>query len=89
MKNQQWVTEQLHDGIVCLCFEKADGTLRAMKATLDPRLIPSMPVSESTRRRNSNVCSVWDLDQAAWRSFRWDRLLEANGFTVEVDSVQG
>jgi predicted DNA-binding transcriptional regulator YafY len=26
------------------------------------------------KKSNPNVCVVWDVNQAAWRSFRWDRV---------------
>ena len=25
-------------------------------------------------RVNNDVCKIWDIEQSAWRSFRWDRL---------------
>jgi hypothetical protein len=67
-------------------FVKSDGTVRAMNCTLSEDLGAKYTVNESAdnptavaglapaRKVNSDVCKIWDVDQAAWRSFRWDRL---------------
>lgn len=36
---------------------------------------PAADQSKSTQRKiNTDACAVWDIEQGAWRSFRWDRL---------------
>ena len=72
--------KRLVEGVVEIQFEKADGTLRTMKSTLDPAILPQ-PVAndeETNRNRapNEEVQVVWDVDAQGWRSFRWDRLKE-------------
>jgi hypothetical protein len=58
---------------VVLTFVKVDGGVREMRCTLDEQVIPEY-ISKNTRKKNDDICSVWDLDAGAWRSFRWDSL---------------
>ena len=79
---RDWVRRLLHTTAVEVEFVKSDGTLRVMRCTLDPQHLPTpvMPVdgivTESRPRKEPDVHSirVFDLDQQAWRSFRFDRL---------------
>lgn len=78
--NRQELKERLGVGVVKIVFEKADGTLREMNATLDPQVLPEPVASDEeinrNRSRNEEVQVVWDVEAGAWRSFRWDRLKE-------------
>ena len=61
---------------VIIHFTKADGTQRDMVATLNESLIPPEAVNKdsqekTTRKENPAVCTVWDLEKKAWRSFKW------------------
>lgn len=61
---------------VCIVFTKADGSERVMRATKNPSLIPQeYSETESTRSASTEACRVYDLDLGAWRSFRYDRLI--------------
>ena len=83
---RQLVKRALQSNTVLVEFVKADGTVRAMNCTLSEDLGAKYTVNESAdnptavaglapaRKVNSDVCKIWDVDQAAWRSFRWDRL---------------
>jgi hypothetical protein len=67
-------------------FVKADGTTRVMNCTLseahgaiykmEESKAQPVPVEQAHKlpRVNNDVCKIWDIDQQAWRSFRWDRL---------------
>jgi|TARA_R110000822_G_scaffold12171_9_gene44109 hypothetical protein len=57
---------------VMVTFTKADDTLRIMECTLADYLLPetTQPISE-----NAEVCVVYDLVAEAWRSFRYDRVI--------------
>jgi len=51
------------------------------------------PPSPTTRKKkdNADVQSVWDVNKQAWRSFRWDHLIEVNNvpFVMETeDEIQ-
>jgi hypothetical protein len=61
---------------VTVDFEKATGEFRSMKCTLREDLGAKYTVKENTtpKKPNLDVCVVWDINQAAWRSFRWDRV---------------
>lgn len=66
-------------------FTKVDGTQRVMRCTLNGELIEqnAKPYERKTDRHvapNDNVQRVFDLEQNAWRSFRWDAL-------VDVDAI--
>ena len=78
--NKQELKERLGVGVVKITFEKADGTLREMNATLDPQVLPTPVASDEeinrNRAPNEEVQVVWDIDAQGWRSFRWDRLKE-------------
>lgn len=70
----------LHDGVVTVKFTKNNGDERIMKCTLSPDYLPIVEESEETVKRtkaeNPEVLAVWDLDKSAWRSFRYDSVLE-------------
>lgn len=75
------VIAKLKDGLVSLEFEKVDGTIRPMVATLAEHVIPPRPpvnfdpnVQATKRTKNESALAVWDMDVAEWRSFRWDKL---------------
>ena len=77
----------LWDGHVLIEFVKSDGSTRVMNCTLnsafgakyqeiavDPGSGDIAEIKKPAKKVNQDVCAVWDMDQAAWRSFRWDRL---------------
>lgn len=72
------VLTQLRSGLIAIEFEKADGTMREMIATLEEGTVPPKePVggdAEAKRKQADTACAVWDVDAAGWRSFRWDKL---------------
>ncbi len=85
---RDWLKKMLHVGVTNVTFVKADGSLRTMKATLDPVIIPtpSIPTALLTEGKkekvqNDDVCKVWDTESNAWRSFRYDRI---KSITVEL-----
>ena len=52
-------------------FTKVDGSKRLMNCTLMEGHVPIVE-STSTRKENKDTVVVFDLDKAAWRSFRVD-----------------
>ena len=78
-RNYHSLIEFLRWNTVTVTFEKADGTIRQMRCTLDPKLIPEPSKDPMTQKKvreiNEEVAVVWDLEKEAWRSFRLDRLL--------------
>jgi len=76
--NRDTLLADLRQNSVEIHFTKVDGTLRVMRATLMPRLLP---VVEGNAERlnqhhhdNPDVIAVWDLENRGWRSFRVDSI---------------
>lgn len=72
------VRSALHSGEIQIEFEKADGSIRKLRGTLDlDNLISEEyhPKNEVDRKKNPDVQVVFDLDKNEWRSFRWDKLV--------------
>jgi hypothetical protein len=71
---KSWLKELLLHNTAQVVFVKSDGSERRMSCTLDPQRGAVYSVNESKKKTNGDVCVVWDCEQGAWRSFRWDRL---------------
>lgn len=67
---REWVLSILADNnkSTVVTFKKKDGTIREMKCTRNPDLIPSdqLPKNEV---ESSSAIRVFDLDKNEWRSF--------------------
>lgn len=75
-----YTKEQIHEaarsGIINVQFTKKDGSLRAMRCSLQEKYLPPlMGDAETTTKDNPDVLAVWDLDVNGWRSFRIDSIL--------------
>ena len=76
--NQEWrdsLKETLRQGEATIEFTKANGQHRVMRCTLQEGVVP--PYSEKgtkTKPPSGDVLAVWDLENSAWRSFRYDRI---------------
>lgn len=68
---RDWLVSHLKMGPVTVTFNKKDGEQRVMNCSLQPELLPPMPVKESTtaKKENLNNLSVYDLTAQGWRSF--------------------
>ena len=75
--DKQKIQEQLQNGVALVTFTKADGSLRDMKCTLQPRLLPQHTAKEKTSAANENCdcLKVYDLQTDGWRSFKISRLI--------------
>lgn len=73
---RKWLEDMLRVGPVTVTFEKSDGTLREMRATLESNVIVETREKKTDRvkKPNPDVCAVWDMEKQEWRSFRWDKL---------------
>jgi hypothetical protein len=75
---RDWLSDSLKHQQAVVQFIKHDQTLRDLQCTLQPDLIPvRMVLPESIQRmqnRRTETLSVWDLENAAWRSFRLDSI---------------
>ena len=68
---RNWILDHLRAGPVTVTFNKKDGAERVMTCSLQPELLPTAPVKESTttKKENLNTISVYDLNAQGWRSF--------------------
>jgi hypothetical protein len=76
----------LRAGTTTIEFMKVDGAMRNMKATLNESLIAyTRPIegSSTTRKIPEHTCSVWDTEDNAWKSFRWENLRVVDGVVLE------
>lgn len=74
------ITEMLKSAECVVEFTKTNGDFRSMPCTLDPELLPAIPLSESSKPKkpkkpNDSVISVWCTDIKEWRSFRVDSVI--------------
>lgn len=74
------VVNALKEGVVGITFTKENGETRHMFATLNEQFLPKTEGEGSERATNPEVQSVWDTQAQGWRSFRWDRLTNVNGY---------
>ena len=75
--------EMLHNGVVSIVFEKADGTIREMNCTLNPTEMPPQLLTEQqeaakVRNENPDLLAVWDVDANGWRSFNISKVRSVN-----------
>jgi hypothetical protein len=82
---KKWLKGHLNFGPVTVTFTKKDGSERVMKCTTNENLIPQVVEESLTPKRekklNEEVMSVYDLEAAGWRSFRWDSVKQVS-FTL-------
>ena len=83
------IVAELRSGVTTICFEKLDGTLRTMNATLSEELLGPSDYKKSndvSEKREITALPVWDVDVAGWRSFCLDRLKSINSKKVTYGS---
>ena len=72
------IKEKLRAGNCTVVFKKKDGTERTMLCTLNEDAIPldSRPKHNETSNRSEDAVAVLDLEINAWRSFRYDSIIQ-------------
>lgn len=73
------VKSALLTGPTTIVFKKIDGTTRTMKCTLSESLLPKREITESERKVNDSIQTVFDLELNQWRSFKWDNFISFEG----------
>lgn len=74
-----WLKSILHEGPVAVTFKKKDGTERVMNCTLQESVVvPHEKTTDRIKEQNDDVCPVWDIDKSAWRSFRYDSIVQVS-----------
>lgn len=73
---RDWIKGVLRNETATLTFQKKDGTMRVMKASLREEHIPTFEKkTDAVRKANDEVLSVVDLEKNEWRSFRYDSVV--------------
>jgi hypothetical protein len=76
---KNWLKTILHEGEVWVTFRKKDGTERKMHCTLAENRIPAEKLPKGTgKAKNSDALAVFDVENQAWRSFRFDSVMKLN-----------
>jgi WYL_2, Sm-like SH3 beta-barrel fold len=81
--DREEMVKLLKRGAVDITFTKVDGSLRTMRATLNPSRMPpqmkneDLEAAETHRKENPDVLPVWSIDDLGWRSFRLENILSA------------
>ena len=87
MISKEFIDERMASGATYkITFTKGDGTQRVFEdATLDMTKVPEkfQPKGTSTRAPNPNAKSVWVVSEGAWKSFRYDSVLQFEGVKDE------
>lgn len=79
---REWVEGILKQETATLTFQKKDGTMRVMKASLRESDFPAYEKkTDAVRKQNDEVLSVVDLELNEWRSFRFDSIRKIE-FTI-------
>jgi len=74
-KFREFIKGVLQNETATLTFQKKDGTMRVMKASLREEHMPVYEKkTERVRSENDEVLSVVDLEKKEWRSFRYDSI---------------
>ena len=74
---RKWLIGVLKEHPVELKFEKKDGSIREMNATLkEDMVIAYEKKTEKEKVVNEEVLPVFDIDKQEWRSFRLDSIKE-------------
>lgn len=74
-KFREFIKGVLQNETATLTFQKKDGTMRVMKASLREEHMPVYEKkTERVRGENDEVLSVVDLEKKEWRSFRYDSI---------------
>lgn len=64
-------------------FEKADGTLRDMKCTLQASVVPE---TKGTGKSNpAGVLTVFDTEKQGWRTIKFDKVID---FSVQNEYIR-
>jgi len=91
MKNKfpdkSFIIRQMKSGVVNFKFEKTNGELREMNATLVSSQIPPTHHKETNpnpHNSSEDLIVCWDVENVGWRSFKLSTLKEYNGQVMKV-----
>ena len=67
---------KLQNGIAHFTFIKKNGKLRECWGTTQPNLARAKTNGKGESRENYCTTAFYDIEKGAWRSFRWESLVE-------------
>jgi hypothetical protein len=75
--NKDTLRKELKEGVKTITFTKTDGTQRVLKCTLQESVLPQVDATKSVtaKKQNDEALAVWDIENAGWRSFRYDSII--------------
>ena len=75
--NKEQLINDLHNNVVNIKFTKVDGSERTMRCTLQESYTKEYEKKTDHKiSLDDPILRVWDIDKNAWRSFRYDSVLE-------------
>lgn len=76
--SKETLREKLGSSVCKIKFTKQDGTIREMLCTLKSDIVvPHEKKTDRVKVVSEDVLAVWDCEKNAWRSFRYDSIIEA------------
>ena len=77
MISKDFIRSTLKSNICKIKFTKTNGEVRDMICTLkEDVVIPHEKKTDRVKEVNEDVLAVWDCEKNAWRSFRFDSIIE-------------
>jgi hypothetical protein len=78
---KETLLKKLKSEKVTITFIKINNETRNMTCTLMENSLPSVSKDDLTsqkkiRQASPEILAVWDLNKNAWRSMRWDKIIE-------------
>lgn len=74
--NGRILAPKLRNGAVNIFFRKSNGQFRSINATTQEGATGEIKYG---RKRNPELCTVWDIDGNQWRSIRYDSIISVKG----------
>jgi hypothetical protein len=69
--------KDLHNSVIAVKFIKMDGSERTMRCTLQESFFKDyVKKTDKENKPDDEAIRVWDIDKEAWRSFRYDSVVE-------------
>lgn len=80
------IRSTLKSNICKIKFTKTNGEVREMICTLkDDVVVPHEKTTDRVKAINEEVLAVWDCEKNAWRSFRFDSILEHTLYVGDIN----
>jgi hypothetical protein len=68
--------DKMRNGVAHFIFMKNDGTIREAWGTLNKSLIETKVNGRGVSREYYSTTAYFDIEKGAWRSFRWESIID-------------